>query len=231
MSNTIGDSFNQDVASLTEPVRNLNEKCLPKNTKNNRDGKTAKKNYTAISYGNDHGSVGFGVVHQRADVTADVLLQASDGRHSFCLDKDGPRKGWTTITSPGNFQVLCAFDQGRTKEQDAMLLSAENGNINIVAQNGKIRLQADDIEIIATGEKTSEGNVRIKASENIELDSKKILINSKSYIKIASSGKIEMAANGCMKVYGSLIQGVSDAVALKNSKVGGKEFQVKQLGG
>jgi hypothetical protein len=38
-----------------------------------------------------------------------------------------------------------------------------------------------------------------------------------------------MAANGCMKVYGSLIQGVTDAVAIKNSTVGGQEYQVKQL--
>ena len=69
----------------------------------------------------------------------------------------------------------------------------------------------------------------MKASESIELDGKKLLLNSKSYTKIASSGKIEMAANGCMKVYGSLIQGVTDAVATKDSKVGGKEYQVKQL--
>lgn len=199
------------------------------NSKNTRNSNTSKKSYTTIRQGNDHGSINFGHIHQKADVISDVLLQASDGRHSISLDKDGVRKGWTTHTAPGNFQVRCGFDEGRTKEQDAMMICADNGNINIIALNGKIRLVADDIEFVAVGEKPSEGNIRMKASESIELDGKKLLLNSKSYTKIASSGKIEMAANGCMKVYGSLIQGVTDAVATKDSKVGGKEYQVKQL--
>lgn len=201
----------------------------PQNTRNTRDSKTSKKTYTTIRYGNDHGSINFGHISQKADVISDVLLQASDGRHALAMDKDGPRKGTTSITSPGNFQVYCAFDQGRTKEEDAMLIASENGNINIVAENGKIRLIADDIEIIARGEKTSEGNVRINATENIELNSKKVLINSSSYTKIASSGQLEIAANGFAKLYGSLIQGVSDAVSVKDSKVGGKSFHAKQL--
>jgi lipopolysaccharide assembly outer membrane protein LptD (OstA) len=199
------------------------------NSKNTRNSNTAKKSYTTNRVGNDHGSINFGHISQKADVTSDVLLQASDGRHSISLDKNGVRKGCTTIISPGNFQVRCAFDEGRTPEQDAMMISAHKGNINIIAENGKIRLVADDIEFVARGEKTSEGNIRMKATETIELDGKKVLLNSKSYTKIASSGKIEMAANGCMKVYGSLIQGVTDAVATKDSKVGGKEYQVKQL--
>ena len=231
--NTIGDSLNQqlnqDINTLIDPVKNLNETCLPKNSNNDRTGNTAKKNYSNIVYGNKDGTIGFGQIHKNGDVTSDVLLQASDGRHSICLDKDGPRKGWTTITCPGNFQILCAVDEGRTKEQDAMMICAKRGNINVVAVDGKLRFEADDIEFVARGEKTNEGNIRMNASESISLDAKKILINGKSYTKIASSGNVEVAANGCLKQYGSIIQGVSDAVSLKDSKVGGKEFQINQL--
>jgi hypothetical protein len=39
----------------------------------------SKKTYTTVRYGNDHGSISFGHIHKQADVTADVLLQASDG--------------------------------------------------------------------------------------------------------------------------------------------------------
>ena len=190
----------------------------PNNSQNDRGSNTSKKNYTNITYGNDHGALSFGHIHQKGDVTSDVLLQASDGRHSITLDKDGQRKGWSTITSPGNFQVYCAFDQGRTKEQDAMMICAQRGNINIIAVDGKLRFEADDIEFVARGEKTSEGNIRMKATESIELDAKKVLINSKSYTKIASSGNVEMAANGCLKQYGSILQGVSDACFVKPSK-------------
>ena len=46
--------------------------------------------------------------------------------------------------------------------------------------------------------------------------------------KIMSSGITEVIANSTLKIYGSIIRGVSDAVALKDSKVGGKRYQQQQ---
>ena len=51
------------------------------NTNNSRTGPqsgTAKRNYTAIEYGNDHGSASFGKVHKKGDVTSSVMLQGKD---------------------------------------------------------------------------------------------------------------------------------------------------------
>jgi len=64
------------------------------NTDNDRTGggNNIKKNFTATTYGNDHGTISFGKVHKRGDVTSDVMLQASDGRHFVSLDNDGQRK-------------------------------------------------------------------------------------------------------------------------------------------
>lgn len=76
---------------------------------------TAKQNYTAIKYGNDHGSISFGSIHKQGDVTSGVMLQTSDANHSFFMDKDGPRKGWTTITSPGNVQIEAGSDNEELK--------------------------------------------------------------------------------------------------------------------
>jgi hypothetical protein len=184
---------------------------------------TAKQNYTAIRYGNDHGSISFGHIHQPADVTAAVKLEASDARHAFFLDKDGARKGWTTSLSPGNFQLECGSDN--EEAQDTCMINAKNGNIDIIATNGKIRLQATDIEIIAVGEGGSKGNVRIKATENIETDSKKLLMNAKNNYKLATSGLGEVISNSRLKIYGSIIQGVTDACAKKDSKNGGQRYQ------
>jgi uncharacterized protein (DUF2345 family) len=191
------------------------------------ENNTSKKNYTAIRYGNDHGSVSFGHIHKDGAVTSDVLLQASDGRHGITMDKDGPRKGWTTITSPGNLSIKAGLDN--TEAQDTIFINSENGNIDIIASNGKIRLQGTDIELIAVGEGGSKGNVRIKATENIELDAdNKVLINAKAMYKLASAGKAEIVANSCMTMYSSIIRGVTDAVANKDSKVGGRNFKVNQ---
>jgi lipopolysaccharide assembly outer membrane protein LptD (OstA) len=109
-----------------------------------------------------------------------------------------------------------------------LFLSAENGNISIIASNGKIRLQGTDIELIAVGEGGSKGNIRLSATENIEMDSKKFLVNAKVNYKIATPGTGEVISNGILKMYGSVIKGVSDAVAVKDSKNGGKNYQQKQ---
>lgn len=191
------------------------------------ENNTSKKNYTAIRYGNDHGSISFGHIHKDASVTSDILLQGSDGRHGITMDKDGPRKGWTTVTAPGNISIKAGLDN--KEAQDTIFINAENGNIDIIASNGKLRLQGTDIELIAVGEGGSKGNVRIKANENIELDAdNKVLINAKAMYKLATPGKAEIVANSCMTMYSSLIRGVSDAVANRDSKGGGQDFQTKQ---
>jgi hypothetical protein len=184
---------------------------------------TAKQNYTAITYGNDHGSIGFGVIHKQADVTSSVILQTPDGEHQFFMDKDGERKGWTSSISPGNFQVECG--SANEEAQDSLMLNAKNGNIIIKANNGKIRLEGTDIELFAIGEGGNKGNVRINATENIEFDSKKLLMNAKVSYKLVSSGIGEVCANSVLKIYGSIIRGVDDSVSKKDAKNGGQKYQ------
>ena len=197
------------------------------NTVNTREGKTAKKTYTANCIGsNDHGSVTLGHLHKPGDVIADVLIQASDGRHSIVLDKDGPRKACTQITAPGRISILSGED--KKEAEDTLVICAKNGNINIIARNGKIRMQATDIEMVAVGEGGSKGNITMNASENIKMDGKKVLVNAKTFLKLASPGNVEMAANSGMKIYASMIREITDAVAVKDSKVGGKDFQTKE---
>lgn len=197
------------------------------NTVNARDGKTAKKTYTANCIGsNDHGSITLGHLHKPGDVIADVLIQASDGRHSIVLDKDGPRKACTQITAPGRISIVSGED--KQEAEDTLMIFAKNGNIDIIARNGKIRMQATDIEMVAVGEGGSKGNITMNASENIKMDAKKILANAKTFMKLASPGNVEMAANSGMKIYSSMIRQITDAVAVKDSKVGGKDFQSKE---
>lgn len=186
------------------------------------EGNNLKKTYTTVKYCNDHGSITFGHIHKEADVISDVMLRGSDGEHFFSMDKDGERNGWTTSMSPGNFQVECGSN--RKKDDDTCMINAKNGNIDIIATNGKIRMQANSIELVAVGD-NSEGNIVLEATETISLDSSKIIMNSKVKTKIVSSGVTEICSNSCLKLYSSIIRGVSDAVAIKDSKVGGQRFQ------
>ena len=178
----------------------------------NRNRGQSKQNYSAARTGNKDGAITFS------------QLDTPDGRHQLNLEIDGKRKGWTSSTSPGNFQVECGSD--REEADDTLVLNALNGNICITAHNGKIRLQGTDIELVAIGEGGSKGHITCTATETFTIkDTKKIILDSKSLAKITTSGIMWMAANSCMKIYSSIIRGVTDAVAVKDSKVGGQRFQ------
>ena len=194
--------------------------------KNNKKGGSAKQNYTALRYGNNQGSIAFGQIHKQGDVTSSVMIETPDGEHQLSLDLDGERTGWTCSTSPGNFQVECG--SANQEAEDSLVLNAKNGNIIIMATNGKIRMQATDIELVAVGEGGAKGNIKMNATESIVTESKKLLMNAKSFYRIASPQTGEVVANGVLKLYSSIIRGVTDAVAVKDSKVGGQRFQ-KQM--
>lgn len=217
---------NEEIVQSFENFKNCVEDRLPADqgggaAENPNPKDTVKQNYTAIRYGNDHGSLSFGHIHADGDVTAAVILQTPDGKHQFSMDKDGPRKGWTTFTGPGNFQVEAG--SANEEAQDTLMLNAKNGNIIIKANNGKIRLEGTDIELIAVGEGGSKGNIRMTATENVSVDAKKFLVDTKAAYKIVSSGTGEVVANGILKMYGSIFKGVDDSCSVKDAKNGGKK--------
>jgi len=196
-------------------------------SKNNRGGDTpAKQNYTAIGLGNDKGSFQSGRVHKQGDVTAGPGLYTPDGEHQLSLDVDGKREGWTVSTSPGAFQVECGSKM--EEAENSVIITAVNGDISIKATNGKIRLQGTDIELVAMGEGQTKGNIKLTSSENVIVESKKVLVTAKTMYKIATPGTGQMVANGVLEMYGSIIRGVTDAVASKDSKVGGQKFWQEQ---
>ena len=196
-------------------------------SKNNRGGDTpAKQNYTAIGLGNDKGSFQSGRVHKQGDVTAGPGLYTPDGEHQLSLDIDGKREGWTVSTSPGAFEVECGSKM--EEAENSVIITAVNGDISIKATNGKIRLQGTDIELVAMGEGQTKGNIKLTSSENVIVESKKVLVTAKTMYKIATPGTGQMVANGVLEMYGSIIRGVTDAVASKDSKVGGQKFWQEQ---
>ena len=193
------------------------------NIDNTKDSPSTKKNYSAIRYGNEKGSISFGHIHKDAAVTSGVMLQTPDAEHSITLDVDGEREGWTSVVQPGNFQVECG--SANEEPQDSLILNAKNGNICITATNGKIRLQGTDIELIAIGDKGDRGNIKIDATENVLVECNKYLLNAKAMYRMCSPQRGEIISNGVMKMYGSIIRGVTDACSVKDSKVGGRQFQ------
>ena len=180
----------------------------------------AQQNYTEIGLGNDKGSIKMGHVHKQGDVTAGVGLYTPDAEHQLSLDIDGERKGWTIATGPGAFQIECGSKM--EEEENSVLITAVNGDVSIVATNGKIRLQGTDIELTAVGEGQTKGNIKLEATENVLIESKKVVVTAKTLYKLCTAGDAEIVANGVLEIYGSIIRGVTDAVKIKDSKVAGQ---------
>ena len=192
------------------------------NTNNSRAKKgseTAKCNYTAIQYGNDHGAISFGKVHKKGDVTSSVTLQGKDGRHRLYMDHNGQRPGYTTLTAPGTVAIRCGADLDT--EQDGIVFAAENGDIDIIASNGKIRMVADDIEFVATGS-LDQGNIKLLASESIIMDAKKINGTGKNLVRLSTPNTLEIVANGQCKFVAAVMRAATDACSLKDDKYGHK---------
>ena len=186
-------------------------------------GGTAHSNYTAQRIGNDHGNVKLGHVHKDAGTTSGVLLETSDALHHITLERAGERKGHTISVSPGD--TVIEAGEKNTVDQTTIFINAINGDICLIASNGKIRMQADDIDLIANGGGGNKGNISLRAVENIKTDSKKLLVNATNFYRIATPGYAEIAGNSGMTIYASLIRGVTDACAIKDSKVGGQKIQ------
>ena len=182
----------------------------------------AAQNYTAIGLGNDKGSFQSGRIHKQGDVTAGPGLYTPDGEHQLSLDVDGKREGWTVSTSPGAFQVECGSKM--EEAENSVIITAVNGDISIKATNGKIRLQGTDIELVAMGEGQTKGNIKLTSSENVIVESKKVLVTAKTMYKLCTPGDAEVVANGTLELYGNVIRGVTAAVKIKDSKVGGQKI-------
>ena len=198
---------------------------LPKANPGSNPSKNAQQNYTEVGLGNDKGSIKMGHIHKQGDVTAGIGLYTPDGEHQLSLDIDGKRKGWTIATSPGAFQV----ESGSKMEEaeNAVIITAVNGDVSIVSTNGKIRLQGTDIELVAVGEGQTKGNIKLTSSENVLIESKKVVVTAKTMYKLCTPGDAEVVANGTLELYGNVIKGVTAAVKIKDSKVGGQKIYDK----
>ena len=193
---------------------------------------TAKKNYTELGLGNDLGHIKFGHINQKGDVTMGVSVGvgregSDDARHQLSLEIDGKRKGFTTLTTPTQFRVECG--RNCKEEENALNITAQNGDISIAALNGKIRLSATCIEINATGEGSSKGLVKVDATESVKVSTKKLLVNTSTIYKLVSTGTGEIVANTALKMYASIVKGVTDAVKVKDSKNQHQKYQRENM--
>lgn len=180
-------------------------------------------NYNQTRLGNDNGEIQFGHIHADNNLSGFMVRTGDDGgRHFMTMDSSGSiekgRKGQTMFSSPGSHQILCGMDV--KKEINAFVLNAENGDIVIGAPRGRIRIFAENIELITSGSDGENGVIKLDANEKIILNAPIIDVKSKVSTKIASEGTVAVVGKAILDLYGGLIDCADGATSIKGSKGG-----------
>jgi len=176
-----------------------------------------KKNFWGQVIQTINGALSFGGLSEKGDVTSSIDLSAKDGRHFIDLTENGTRKGWTTINAPGAVQISAGEDL--KKEQDGIFFNSENGDIIIRARNGKLRIEALDIELVATGS-GDEGFVEVRANNSMKFDSNNFTINAKEALNLLTRGLLTLDGKFGLKINAPIVKG--DSCATNNDKKPGQ---------
>ena len=99
------------------------------------------------------------------------------------LQQGGALDGSVIVSAPSTFQIAC----GEAPVQDvAGVWYAENGDINIHAPRGRVRISAMSIDLVATGDGDKTGYVSINANTKFDVEAGKIAMASDDSFSIES---------------------------------------------
>ena len=99
------------------------------------------------------------------------------------LQQGGEKNGSILCSAPATFEISC----GEAPVNDvAGVWYAENGDINIHAPRGRIRLSAMSIDLIATGDGSKTGYVSINANTKFDVEAGKITMASDDSVSVES---------------------------------------------
>ena len=176
--------------------------------------------------------VEMGKVNMDGIISAFKVTAATDHPvpHYFQMDKTGssktsPRKGGTIFRGPGTFQIK--HGDGVEKEIPGVYIDSGNGDMILISQ-GRIRMIAEDIDLIATGGGGEHGVITVNANEKILAHSKgAINVKAHADFQLHTSKKGRVIGMGGLELFGgnhgpSLMS--SDEVAITAS--GTKGFSI-----
>lgn len=111
------------------------------------------------------------------------------------LQQGGELNGAILCSTPSVFEIVC----GEAPVQEvAGVWYAENGDINIHAPKGRIRLSAESIDLISTGDGDKTGYVNIRANAYLDVEASKIKMEAdqsfstdSETMDLNTSGKLE----------------------------------------
>lgn len=172
---------------------------------------TKSKNYETKRTGTKDGQLVFGQIHQD-QVKSSVMIQGQESLEYISLDQTAPRKRWITSRCRGRYQVKCGDDI--PKDQIGMWFNADRSDI-LIQTKGRLRLEAENIDLIARGPDPSKGIINIISNESVNVETKKFTVNANESISIFTDGTMQQTAINIMRIYGGSIQKITSMSAAK----------------
>jgi hypothetical protein len=169
------------------------------------------KNYETKTTGTKDGQITFGNIHPD-QVKSSVMLQGQESLEYITIDQTAPRKRWITSRCRGRYQVKCGDDI--PKDEIGMWFNADRSDI-LIQTKGRLRLEAENIDIIARGPDPTKGIVNIISNESVNIETKKFTANANESISIFTDGQMQQTAINIMRIYGGSIQRITSMSAEK----------------
>jgi hypothetical protein len=89
-----------------------------------------------------------------------------------------------------------------------MYFDAKSGDI-VIKTKGRIRMEAENIDIIAKGSDNKNGSITIDGNESVNLISRKVDITADELFHVISEGTVQMTAINIMKTYANTFEKLS----------------------
>jgi hypothetical protein len=169
------------------------------------------RNYETRRQGTKDGSLTFGHIHED-EVKSSILIQGQESLEYISFDQTEPRKRWMTSRCRGRYQVKSADDI--PKDEIGMYFDASSSDI-VIRTGGRIRMEAENIDLIARGNTNSRGVINIHANESVNVKTKKFTVNADESISLWSDGQMQQTAINIMSIYAGDFQRLSAKSAIK----------------
>jgi hypothetical protein len=181
-----------------------------------------KETFESLQYGNRFGEISFGTLNLagtgglEADVLTGVKLQAYNSLHYMQMENDGYRQGWTMTRCPGVWEVKCADTV--QKGDIGGYLHVENGDLVIKAPNGRIRIQAVDIDLRADGTNERTGYINIESNNTVSVKTGQFKVTAQNGVNVFSPQAVKIASNTALTFASNFVSGVTSASNIFGAK-------------
>ena len=157
---------------------------------------------------NPHGILCFGPIAPEDKDDNNAMFLSLEGGYTQLCNKNGNR----SEIVPGKSEEVCGINlvqgdqQEASKEAIAKIITAKNGDICIIAENGNIKFKAKNIYVECAGT-GNDGSFLLKANDHITMTAGEQITISGSKLCMLSSDAITLNAQGFLNLfYADVIQ-------------------------